>query len=149
MRKLLLPLLVGTLAAQPAGRFELSVDSIMRGPGLVGYEPTQVRWAADNEHIYFAWKLPVQPEDAPLDTYVVSREGSGLRKLSDEEARLAPPVSGETSRDHRATVFVREGDIFVYDHASGKARQVTRTNEPETNPHFLMDGKRISFVRAN
>jgi dipeptidyl aminopeptidase/acylaminoacyl peptidase len=149
MRKLLIPLSVAILAAQPAARFDLSVDSIMRGPGLVGYEPQQVRWAADNEHIYFAWKLPVQKEDAPPDTYVVSRDGSGLRKLSDDEARLAPPVSGETSRDHRATVFVREGDIFVYDHASDKTRQVTRTNEPESNPRFLTDGKRISFVRAN
>ena len=27
-------------------RFELTIDNIMRGPGLVGYEQTAVRWSA-------------------------------------------------------------------------------------------------------
>jgi hypothetical protein len=66
----------------------------MRGSALVGFEPSQVRWSADSERIYFQWKQATDKEDAPLDTYVVNRDGSGLRKLSDEEARLAPPGGG-------------------------------------------------------
>ena len=29
-------------------KFELSVDSIMRGPKLVGYPPTGLRWSGDS-----------------------------------------------------------------------------------------------------
>src|SRR6478672_7297536 len=103
MRKLLAPLAAAVLLlqAQPAAEFALTIDNIMRGPGLVGYEPAQVRWSGDSAQIYFQWKQASQKEDAPMDTYVVDRDGSGLRKLSDEEAKLAPPAFGDTSKDQR------------------------------------------------
>ena len=123
----------------------------------MGYEPSQVRWSADSERIYFQWKQATDKEDAPLDTYVVNRDGSGLRKLSDEEARLAPPGGGgrggggeaDTSKDKRLTVYARDGDIFISDNTTGKGRQITKTTDVESNPHFLPDGKRIYFTRSN
>src|SRR5215471_18554793 len=36
--------------------FELTVDSIMRGPRLVGYPPSGVYWSQDSQHVYFRWK---------------------------------------------------------------------------------------------
>lgn len=39
--------------AKPAAKFELTIDNIMRGPALFGYEPTQARWSGDGERIYF------------------------------------------------------------------------------------------------
>src|SRR3954467_1054395 len=97
MRKLLVPLAatVLLLQAQPAGKFALTIDNIMRGPGLVGYEPAQVRWSGDSKQIYFQWKQASQKEEAPMDTWVAERDGLGLRKLSDEEAKAAPPAVGD------------------------------------------------------
>jgi len=150
MRRLLLSFLVGFfLQAQTAGKFNLTIDNIMRGPQLVGYEPSQIRWSGDNQLIYFQWKQAAQKEDAPMDTYVVHRDGSGLRKLSDDEAKSAPPPAGDMSRDHRRITYVRDGDIFVYDLPSSKTQQLTKTTDIETNPRFLTDGKRVSFMRAN
>src|SRR6478672_8437260 len=116
MRKVLLPLAATLvlLQAQTGARFSLTVDNIMRGPGLVGYEPAQVRWSGDSKQIYFQWKHASQKEDAPMDTYVVESDGSGLRKLSDEESKLAPPPFGDISKDRRLTAYTRDGDIFVY-----------------------------------
>src|SRR5215472_9060426 len=111
------------LQAQPPAKFALTIDNIMRGPQLVGYEPAQVRWSGDSRHIYFQWKQANQKEEAPLDTYVVERDGSGLRKLSDDEARMAPPAAGEPSPDHRLLTYMRDGDLFVYDAGSGKTRR--------------------------
>jgi hypothetical protein len=34
-------------------RFALTVDSIMRGPDLVGYAPEGLRWSADSQKLYF------------------------------------------------------------------------------------------------
>ena len=148
-RKTLLPLGLALLVfqARPAGNFSLTVDNIMRGPGLTGYEPAGTRWTYDSQHILFQWKQASQPPDAPMDTYTVNRDGSGLRKLSDEEVRKLPG-NGDTSKDRRWNVYAQAGDIYILDNSTGAVRQVTKTSEAETNPRFMPDGKRISFTRG-
>jgi len=79
----------------------------------------------------------------------VERDGSALRKLSENEAKLAPPASGNSTRDHRRTVYARDGDIFLYDAVTGTTRQLTKTEDAETRPHFTYDEKRVAFTRAN
>ena len=150
-------LIVASLTPNPAGaqqptpakKFELTVDSIMRGPDLVGYEPASVRWSQNSARVYFRWKRAGEPRLKEMDTYVVSRDGSSLRKLSEDEARSAPPASGELSKDKKLTVFTDEGDVFLYDHAKNERRQVTRTTDVETNAHFTRDQKSIYFTRQN
>jgi hypothetical protein len=88
-----------TLAQQPATtptkKFELTVDSIMRGPRLVGYAPTNVYWAQDSQKVYFRWKQADESRLKETSLYVVNRDGTGLRRLSEEEARLSPLANGE------------------------------------------------------
>jgi dipeptidyl aminopeptidase/acylaminoacyl peptidase len=134
--------------ARTAEKFPLTVDNIMRGPGLVGYPPVQIRWSNDSDRIFFQWKQSGDKQDAPLDTYVAGRDGSPPRKLTDAEANQAPPAAGDISRDRRHTVFSREGDLFLYDSSNGQVRQITNTTDAETDPHFLPDGKRIYFTRG-
>src|SRR5437764_4629131 len=84
-----------------------------------------------------------------MSLYVVNRDGSGLRRLTDEEAKQAPPPNGELSKDKTMTVFTEEGDIFIYDHAKGTRRPITKTVDAETNAHFTFDQKHIYFTRLN
>jgi len=136
-------------SAPPAKPFELSVDSIMRGPRLVGYPPTGVYWSRDSQRVYFRWKQADEPRLKETSLYVVNRDGSGLRRLSEDEAKQVPPANGELSKDKTMTVFTDEGDIFIYDHAQGTRRQITRTVDAETNVHFTFDQKRIYFTRLS
>ena len=149
-RKTLIPLGLALFIfqARTAEKFSLTVDNIMRGPALVGYEPAQIRWSYDSQSVFFQWKQSSDKPSAPLDTYMVGRDGSPPRKLSDAEAKQAPPAFGQVSRDQRLTVYSRDGDLFVYDSANGQVRQITDTTEAETDPHFLPDGKRIYFTRG-
>src|ERR1700704_902777 len=78
-------------AAKPAGGFDLTVESIMRGPKLVGYPPTGLRWAGDSSRLFFEWRRAGDDEPS---TWVVARDGGAPRKLSDDERRSAPPVNG-------------------------------------------------------
>jgi hypothetical protein len=133
----------------PTKPFELSVDSIMRGPRLVGYPPSGVYWSQDSQRVYFRWKQADEPRLKEMSLYIVNRDGSGLRRLTEEESKQAPPPNGELSKDKSMTVFTDEGDIFVYDHAKQARRQITRTVDAETNPHFTFDQKRIYFTRQN
>ncbi len=146
-------LLLGAFAAN-AGEtnFQLTIDNLMRGQNLVGYEPAQIHWSGDSAKIYFQWKKAADLIAAPMDNYVVNRDGTGLRKLTEEEARLAPPLAADTSEDRSLSVFSQDGDIVVIENATGRRRQVTRTADAETNPRFLPEagagGHRISFVRG-
>lgn len=137
-------------AAQTVGsKFALTIDSIMRGPGLVGNEPRAVRWSPDNQRVYFQWKQAAEPQAKDFDTYVVNRDGSDLKKLTEEEAKNVPPANGELSRDKKFTLFADSGDIFIYDNATNQRRQITDTTDAESNAHFTRDGRRIYFTRAS
>src|SRR5579872_2812109 len=137
------------LSAATSPKFSLTIDNIMRGPGLYGYPPSQPRWSGSGDRIYFQWKQAGDPILKPTDTYVVSRDGSGLRKLSDAEAKIAPPTEGSATRDKRRTFYSRVCDILLYDSTTGVTRQLTHTEDAETNPHFTLDEKRVVFTRAN
>jgi dipeptidyl aminopeptidase/acylaminoacyl peptidase len=142
-------LALGPLAAAPSGKkFDLSIANIMRGPNLVGFEPTGVHWSTDNSKIYFQWKHASDPLAAPMDTYVVNANGSGLRKLSEDEALLVPPAALDTNSDRSLSVFSAEGDLVVVENATGKRRQVTKTSEAETNPRFTPDGHKITYMKG-
>jgi len=137
-------------AQQPqAKKLELTVDSIMRGADLVGYEPTRVYWSQDSQRVYFRWKRAGEARLKEPDLYVVNRDGSGLRKLSEEEAKQSPPLAGNLSKDKTLTAFADDGDIFVYDNLKNERRRITETFEGESSPRLSTDGKHVVFTRQN
>ena len=129
-----------------ASAFELTVDSIMRGPELVGYAPTGLRWSADSQQLYFEWRKP--GEDEP-STYAVGRDGGTPRKLSDDEKKNIPPASGRWDKAHRRVLFVDGGDVVLVDSQSGARRQITRTTGNESNPRWARNDSHITYVRDN
>lgn len=136
-------------APSTSQKFNLTIDNIMRGPELVGYEANFVRWSGDSQKVYFQWKQYNDPLDKSFDTYVVNRDGSGLRKLTEEEAKNAPPMFGDQSKDKKFTVVTDSGDIVIYDNATGQKKPITRTTEIESNPRFTSDQQKIYFTRSN
>ena len=140
------PAAVKAKAGKAAGGFELTVDSIMRGPKLVGYPPSGLRWSGDSQRLYFEWR---QTGDDETSTWVVGREGGQPRKLTDEQRRSAPPVNGRWDRAHRRVLFVDRGDIVLLDTVAGTRRQVTRTTGNEANPRWARRETAITFTRDN
>ena len=105
MKKLLLTFgLVGwtAVSASTQAPFPLTVDSIMRGPELVGNPPNNLRWSGDSKELYFEWLMP--KEDQPA-TWVVARDGTGLRRLSEADRRSAPLANGQWSGTPPAAAF--------------------------------------------
>jgi dipeptidyl aminopeptidase/acylaminoacyl peptidase len=132
--------------AKAAGGFELTVDSIMRGPKLVGYPPTGLRWSGDSSRLYFEWRMAADDE---ASTWVVARDGGTPRRLTDEERRLAPPVNGRWDKAHRRVLFVDRGDIVLVDTVGGTRRQITRTTGNEANPRWARQESAVTFTRDN
>jgi dipeptidyl aminopeptidase/acylaminoacyl peptidase len=132
--------------AGATGPFALTVDSIMRGPKLVGYPQTGLRWSGDSARLYFEWRRPGDDEAA---TWVVDRDGQGLRRLTDDERRGAPPVAGAWDRAHRRVLFVDQGDIVLVDSVANTRRAITRTTGAESSPRWARHESAVTFVRDN
>ncbi len=153
MRKFLILLVLGVVgvalsaeqAAVPA-RFALTVDSIMRGPALVGYPPSNLRWSGNSKELYFEWRMPGEDEAA---TWVIGREGGQPRRLSDDERRSAPLTNGQWDATRRRILGTDRGDIVVIDTVSRARRDVTRTTGNETNARWARGGTHVTFVRDN
>ena len=128
--------------AARSGRLPLTVDSIMRGPDLVGWPPAGLRWSADSTRLFFQWRRPGEKE---FSTYVVERGGGEPRRLSDEEVRQAPPPTGRWDAARRRVVFIDAGDVVVIDGA--RRIQVTRTTAAESNPRWARKDTHVTFVR--
>lgn len=127
----------------------LTVDWIMRGHALTGWSPRAVRWSRDGQRVYFQWKQAADPVEEDFDTYVVNRDGTGLRKLTKEEEKNAPPNGGNWTRDRKRAVYIDGGDVFLYDSAAGSRRALTSTTESESNARFTHDEQHVAFVRAS
>jgi dipeptidyl aminopeptidase/acylaminoacyl peptidase len=136
-----------TARTAPPPKFELTVDSIMRGPKLVGYPQTGLRWSGDSSRLYFEWRRPADDEAA---TWVIGRDGGEPRKLSDEERKSAPPASGGAwDKAHRRVLFVDQGDIVLVDTIERTRRQITRLTGAEANPRWAKRETAVTFTRDN
>ena len=136
----------GAGAAAAPGKLTLTVDSIMRGPNLVGYPPSGLRWSGDSRDLFFEWRKPGEKESA---TYVLSQNTTTPRRLTDEERKLAPPVSGAWDEARRRVVFADGGDIVVVDTVARTRQQVTRTTAPESGPRWARHDTAVTFVSQN
>jgi dipeptidyl aminopeptidase/acylaminoacyl peptidase len=115
----------------------------MRGPDLVGYPPTGLRWSGDSSKLYFNWRKPGEEE---ASTYVVDRTGGEPKKLSEEEARNAPPANGRWDKGRTRMLYTDDGDIVLHDMATGTRRQVTRTSGSENNPRWARNDTHVTYV---
>jgi dipeptidyl aminopeptidase/acylaminoacyl peptidase len=133
-------------APKPQAAFPLTVDSIMRGPELVGNPPNNLRWSGDSQQLYFEWLIP--KEDQP-STWVVSRSGGAPRRLTDAERRLAPPANGQWDAKRRRILGVDRGDVVIIDTIAHSRIDVTRTTGAESNPRWARNETHVTFVRDN
>src|SRR5687767_3852302 len=133
-------------APAAATSFPLTVDSIMRGPKLVGYPPSDLRWSGDSKELFFEWRMHGEDEAA---TWVVSRDGGTPRRLSDEERRVAPLTNGAWDQGRRRILGTDRGDVVVIDTIARKRLEVTRTTGNEASPRWARGGTHVTFVRDN
>jgi dipeptidyl aminopeptidase/acylaminoacyl peptidase len=123
----------------------LTVDSIMRGPKLVGNPPSAIRWSRDSSKLYFSWQKATDERSA---TYAVNRDGTGLRQLTPEEVRaIDAPQTGRFDRARRRILAAEGGDVVMYDVAGGARRLLTRTSSAETNPRWARNDTAVTFMR--
>ena len=153
MRFLLLAAVVLPVAAQAqapitgkAAPAPLTVEKIMREPAQwVGASPSGVYWGEDGRRIYFNWN----PEKVRRDSlYSVAPDGGKPQKVSLREQRALPASRGQYDQRHTRKVYEKDGDIYLLDLKTQKARRVTNTAERETEPDFALRDRVVGYTRS-
>jgi hypothetical protein len=143
-KSLLLPLLflAGLAAAQiPANRSPLRIETIMQGERFAGFSPDDFSWSEDGKTIYFTWN----PElDTLRSLYKTDLNGSAPQRVSIEEQQNM--VSGGAySRDRSRKVYSKNGDIFLWEAATGSSRPLIQTTASEFAPRFSGDERQVVY----
>jgi dipeptidyl aminopeptidase/acylaminoacyl peptidase len=126
----------------------LSIEEIMRGHGLTGYAPRELRFSGDGTRIYFEWKQYSDSPNRPFDLWVVQSNGEGLRRLTPQEALSAPPLACAQQLKASACAYAQQGDIWHYDYRTDKALRLTHTGDTEAMPQLSRDGRRVFYQRS-
>ncbi len=121
-----------------------TLEQIMAHPDWLGRQPENPYWADDGASIYYERK--VEGSEQRL-LYQANLDGSATRVVPEEEKATADYPGGDWSSDRTAKVYSRNGDLFVRETATGRIRQLTRTEADESEPRFMVGDDRISFRR--
>ncbi len=125
-------------------KLELTIKNIMRDPKWMGISPSDIHWSEDGRKIYFMWN----PDNNDGDSlYSVSVNGGVPQKVSFNERYNLPSQYGDYNKNKTEKVYSKNGDLFIYDIKTGKARQITNTIDAESNPEFTFDEKGITYVK--
>lgn len=129
------------LAAPPP----LTLETIMADPDWIGPAVESPYWSTDGRAIYYTLK---RDGSSVRDLHRVDPASGDSVKLADDALASAdgPPVF---DRAHRRAAFLRHGDVFVRDLASGSLRQVTRTPERESALAWRTDGAALHYRRGD
>src|SRR5207245_9960796 len=66
-----------------------------------------------------------------------------------EERKKARAADGVWAEPHRRVLSVDDGDVVMVDSVARTRRQVTRTVEKESSPHWARRESHVSFLRGN
>lgn len=166
--KLAVAALAALLAAVPAMAEQLPVARIFESPDISGPRARGVALSPDGKAVTY---IKTRADDLTIsDLWIADVAGGEPRMLLDGKT-LAPDdhelSEAEKARRERAGVATSgvvdyswdrqgklilapvEGDLWLYDVAAGKARQLTHTPEDEIDAKVSPKGGFVSYVRAD
>ncbi|HMJ58012.1 MAG TPA: prolyl oligopeptidase family serine peptidase [Gemmatimonadales bacterium] len=129
----------------------LTVESVMRGPDLVGTAPFNVQFGADGRYVYFRWRRP-ETDTLDEDYRVTVAAPQRIERLPRNAIDTIPLANGVWSPDRRRQIVVLKGDLWLLDPAvrgGGARRRLTHTPGAETAPAWSADGRTVYFTRDN
>ncbi|HYK82374.1 MAG TPA: DPP IV N-terminal domain-containing protein [Gemmatimonadales bacterium] len=135
-------------AAAAAQSFPLTVESIMRGPDLVGTAPSNVRFSADGRYVYFTWRAPgvdTLDRDYRVATRATPGQPERLPRLAVDTIAMA---DGAWSPDLRREIVVLKGNLWLVER-SGAKRRLTETPVAASDPGWSADGQWVFFTREH
>lgn len=122
---------------------ELTVEKIMQDPDTwIGSLPDNITWSDDSKTVYFNWKQG-------KDLYKIDVKDLNPQKISIKDQKSVPQRNNFYSKDGKRKVYVKSGDIFVYNIAKNETQQITYNIGNIRSAAFTSDEKEIVFEQDN
>lgn len=126
---------------------DLSVEKIMQDPAWMGTFPSNIRWAEDGKTIFFNYNLQQDPSDS---LYKISLNNlSKIEKVPFKDQKDQVARAGDFNKDRSQKVFISDGALMLYNSKNNSSRNLVDLGDRISDPKFLMDGNRVSFVYNN
>lgn len=106
--------------------------------------PEEIFWGDANDAIFFNWN-PEQDTLASLYSY--SLKSRKIEKVPLEKKVKIPAKSGDYNSDKTKKVYVRNGNIFLFNIREQKEKQLTSWLEQASSPKFALNDTHISFLK--
>ena len=132
---------------QKNNKSTLTIEKIMQDPKTwIGTSPDNIVWGEQNNLIYFDWN----PEQDTLSSlYSYNLKTKKTEKVTVEEKIKLPRSTGDYNAGKTKKVFVRDGNLYLYDILEGTEKQLTNWLERASSPKFVLNDSEISFVKNN
>ena len=122
---------------------DISIDKIMQDPKWMGHFPSGQFWSEDSKNLYFMWNNDGSEQDS---LYVFSVGTGAIHKLNRAELDNMPPRGGSFNKKKTAMVYVKDGDLFLYNLKNKKSSRLTVTAESESSPVFFGEEDRFTYL---
>lgn len=155
------------VCAQTSSRSKpLTIEDIFAPGGLAGRGPENIEWSPDGTKLSFVQRDDEGEHGELWDIDAATGEKRLLLSAA-KLTSLAPDynkVKDERERerltryhvaayiwapDSKRLIFDSQGQLWLFDIASGTAVQFTSAPEPSGDPKFSPDGNRVSYVRKH
>ncbi len=145
MHRAFVALLVGLLTFAAAPARAITLEQTMADPDWIGAPVETPYWSVDGRSLYFRQRERGSPV---RDLHRVD-VASGSDSIVDPAAMANADGEAVFDRTRTRAAFVRSGDIFIREIASGRLIQVTRTPQHESAPQFSADGRSVQYRSGN
>ncbi|MCH7412175.1 S9 family peptidase [Belliella sp. R4-6] len=121
----------------------LTIEKIMKDPKWMGNFPSNVRWDEQGKHVFFNYNPDGNPSDSLYK--IAINKTDQIEKVSLVEQRQFIPNFANKNQDQSKKLFVRDGEIILFEVATGKKTTLLNWGDRIGTPKFLANENRISF----
>ncbi|MFV0277295.1 MAG: S9 family peptidase [Parahaliea sp.] len=151
MKRLLFSAVLGMGASLACALERPTLELIMSDPDWIGNAPEQPYWGDDGQSIYYRQKHPGEDYRDLYRLALTAVDGSvpgvapQARPISETGAPLDSGAEKHYTGDHSAVAWLRRGDVYLKELASGAVRRVTASAGDESALGFSPDGQTLYF----
>lgn len=125
----------------------LSVEKIMQDPdSWIGSLPEDIVWSEDSRDIYFKWN---PNNNSSNNLYRITTKDLKPEEVTLDKQKVTSQRNDSYSKDGNRKVYVKSGDIFLYDKAKNQINQITHNLGNIRSAVFTSDEKEIVFEQDN
>ena len=138
--------LAALLALSPHARAAQTLDRIMGDPDWIGPPVESPYWSVDGKSIYYSLK---RQGSTIRDLRLLNLGDARDRPLDAADQAVADGPDAVFDKARKRAAFLRHGDVFLRDVATGTLTQITKTTADEESVQFSADQQSLQFRVEN